>query len=534
MKRVFVVFLAAIMLFSCFCFGAVPVEAASAPKWKANAVTNLSKTDAKISVKVTFSSKVTFTQGGFYIGTSKDNMQKNPYPDKCNIKSTNLTSSFLMSKYKQTLKPGTTYYYRTYVVANGKTYTSPVYSFKTKSEPKSPNTTWVSKAADITFRDANLPVSVKLPVKAKITQCGFSIGTSQTNLKKNAYPQKFNTKGNSLFAVFDLSKCKQTLKDNTTYYYQFYVISGGKTYTSDIFSFKTLCMDTYAQASTSKITKTNAIVTAKITNAAEIKATKWTLEMGTAKDKLKAVKTQTLKSVSGVQTVSYNLNSCGQTLKPNTLYYYRLGVAVDGKTVYTQTKSFQTESNATKIVFPLPTNKVWYCSTYQGHGGDNASARCAVDIKLKNKNSCNGLAVYAVADGVVINDTYKSSNGQITIKHTVPLTTINGKVYKTWYTTYAHMTNITVKKGTVVKAGQQIGKVGSVGKKSTGPHLHFTISSGNGGTGWYQKTNVNKAISPYYVYGFVNVAGQDTSYLIRDMEGPAVTKWLINHKPTGK
>ena len=534
MKRIVALALSLVMAFACLSIVSVPAEAAAAPKWSANAVSGITKTDAKISVKATFSSKMKFTQGGFYIGTSKTNMHKNAYPDKCNIQSKTLTSSFQMSKYKETLKPGTTYYYKTYVVANGKTYTSPIYSFKTAAEPQSANTKWTPSVSNITFDDADLTVSAKLPVKAKITKCGFSIGTDKAKLQKNGSPKNLNSTGNSVFVTFNMGKCKQTLKPNTTYYYQYYVVSGGKTYTSGIYSFKTLSQDTYAKISASGVSKTNATLTANISNAKTLGITKMIVQLSTDKNKQTTIASRKILAVDGMQTYQCVMSALGRKLKANTIYYYRLGIVADGKTYYTQTQSFQTESDATKIVFPLPTNKVWYCSTYTGHGGANKSAQCSVDITLKNKGSCKGLPVYAVADGTVISDTYKNSNGQITIKHTVPLTTINGKVYKTWYTTYAHMTNITVKNGTKVKAGQQIGKVGSVGRNSTGPHLHLSIGSGNGGTGWYQEKDSAKSISPYYIYGFVNAAGQDNSYLVRDMKGTAVTKWLINHKPTGK
>ena len=330
MKKIIAVILIIVTLLS---IGTISASAAPSPTWTMNAVSNLSSKDAKISSKISFSSKMTFTEGGFYIGTSKDNLKKNPSPDKINIKSSYLNSSFLMSKYKETLKPNTTYYYKIYVVANKKTYTSPVKSFKTSAAP------------------AN--------------------------------------------------------------------------------------------------TATSSTVT------------------------------------------------------------------------------------PTEIGFPLSTKQVWYASTYVGHGGSNKSAYSSIDIKLKNKKNCSGYAVYAVEDGVVHIDDYKKSNGQITIKHTKKLVTTNGAVYTTWYSTYAHMTNITVKEGDTVKKGQQIGKVGNVGN-SKGAHLHFSMSSGNNNSKWYQTSNTNKAISPYYVYGFVTQNNQNTAYLVRDMQGTGVTNQLINHKPSGK
>ncbi|MBQ7961696.1 MAG: M23 family metallopeptidase [Clostridia bacterium] len=333
MKKIISIVMIIITLLS---IGTISTSAASPATWKMNNVSDVSSNDAKISSKISFSKKVTFTEGGFYIGTSNNNLKKNPSPDKINIKSSYLNSSFLMSKYNEKLKPNTTYYYKIYVIANKKTYTSPVKSFKTSST---------------------------------------------------------------------------------------------------------------------------------------------------------------------------SANSTNQS------------------TTFTDTP--------TKICFPLSTKQIWYASTYEGHGGKNKSAYSSVDITLKNKKNCKGYAVYAVEDGVVHVDDYKKSNGQITIKHTKKLVTTNGAVYTTWYSTYAHMTNISVKEGDVIKKGQQIGKVGNVGN-SKGAHLHFSISSGNNNTKWYQETNINKAISPYYVYGFVTQNNNNTSYLIRDMKGPGVTKQLINHKPSGK
>lgn len=76
-----------------------------------------------------------------------------------------------------------------------------------------------------------------------------------------------------------------------------------------------------------------------------------------------------------------------------------------------------------------------------------------------------GAPVYAMADGVVVLSHLMFFEGNmVVVDH-------GNRIFSY----YMHMESRSVKAGDRVKAGQQIGKVGSTGT-STGPHLHFAVS----------------------------------------------------------
>ena len=58
------------------------------------------------------------------------------------------------------------------------------------------------------------------------------------------------------------------------------------------------------------------------------------------------------------------------------------------------------------------------------------------------------------------------------------------------YSMYFHLSDVLVKEGDLIKAGQIIGKVGATGR-ATGPHLH-----------WGMKVN-GARVNPYALLGFV-------------------------------
>lgn len=85
-----------------------------------------------------------------------------------------------------------------------------------------------------------------------------------------------------------------------------------------------------------------------------------------------------------------------------------------------------------------------------------------------------GTPVYAAAAGVVSSTWEKHPiNGNAArINHVDPSNVITA-------TTYLHLDTLGVRKGDLIRTGQQIGTVGSTGQ-STGPHLHFMITGPSG------------------------------------------------------
>ncbi len=105
-----------------------------------------------------------------------------------------------------------------------------------------------------------------------------------------------------------------------------------------------------------------------------------------------------------------------------------------------------------------------YISQYYHYG------HYAIDIAADS-----GTTVKAAASGVVTFAGWKSNGGgyQVWISHGSGL-----------YTTYNHMSSISVGRGQHVGRSQSIGRVGSSGN-ATGPHLHFEVWKGgiwNGGS----------------------------------------------------
>ncbi len=199
---------------------------------------NITATNAKITG--TFKKTTKIKTAGFYIGTNKNSLKK--ITKNLNGKADGAGSFssvyYTMSDWYGALKPNTTYYYALYYVdSNGKECVSVIKSFKTAAQATA---TWSKYAAkSITKTNAVISATVTFNKTATQEKCGFYIGTSTSNLKKATKYDTINKTRALTNMSYDLTKYGQTLKANTTYYYQFYVVADGKEYKSDVKSFKT-------------------------------------------------------------------------------------------------------------------------------------------------------------------------------------------------------------------------------------------------------------------------------------------------------
>jgi hypothetical protein len=149
---------------------------------------------------------------------------------------------------------------------------------------------------------------------------------------------------------------------------------------------------------------------------------------------------------------------------------------------------------------PIPSTYInWIDADYR-YGNDyhhEFEPHNGVDIPAKAKTP-----VIAAADGVVNwtgyglfghfenkNDPYGLA---VSIRHDF------GYLGQPVFTVYAHLSQIDVKMGQRVKAGEQIGLVGSTGK-ATGPHLHFEVRIGE--DSFYNSRNPELWLVPPVGYG---------------------------------
>ena len=142
-----------------------------------------------------------------------------------------------------TLTPGTTYFYRYYVVANGKTFPSDYYRFTTQEQTQ------------IGFSFVNNEAYYELgPYSAHFGTKIYGSVSSATNVGCILYNDSKEVLGSCQDEAWQQadylihhyyfqegsSDINRKLTPGTTYYFQYYVIANGERYYSELYSFRTL------------------------------------------------------------------------------------------------------------------------------------------------------------------------------------------------------------------------------------------------------------------------------------------------------
>ncbi|WP_010250293.1 peptidoglycan DD-metalloendopeptidase family protein [Acetivibrio cellulolyticus] len=136
-------------------------------------------------------------------------------------------------------------------------------------------------------------------------------------------------------------------------------------------------------------------------------------------------------------------------------------VSIDGSGT---AKNSNTVESAT-FVWPVPSSERISCP-FGSKDSLHPNGHSGVDI-----SAASGEDINAAVGGEVVLAQWLSGYGNVVYINAE----INGKMIQI---RYAHMSKIDVKKGDKVKAGQDIGDIGSTGN-STGPHLHFEVRECN-------------------------------------------------------
>lgn len=158
-----------------------------------------------------------------------------------------------------TLEPGTSYTYQAFAVTGGKTYYADTKTFTTKpEETKAPPTFSISGASNITDKSVIVKFSTSNPSKQVINQVGIKIKKTKESSWGVTYTETLSSSINTdstLTTEYVIGFGKEInypLEAGTSYTYQVFAVTGGKTYYSDSKTFTT----SEAKTETTKPTET--------------------------------------------------------------------------------------------------------------------------------------------------------------------------------------------------------------------------------------------------------------------------------------
>lgn len=237
-KRKWTLLLSVVLL-----LGLAPVShAAAGPQVRCTGATQIGKHSAQLNGYVSGGGALQYTQKGLYLSAGRESVTKNRYTSGLSARGYAFSFNFKASEVESlcgTLRAGTIYYYKLFVIANGKEYVSDIAWFRTADEKTDPKTVVSTyEPVEITMNDALLSARVtKNDYQFKFTRISLLLGTSASSLTEAVGIQPRNaTMPEASFRPGQYV----SLNPLTTYYYQFCVVTtSGASYVSAVRSFTT-------------------------------------------------------------------------------------------------------------------------------------------------------------------------------------------------------------------------------------------------------------------------------------------------------
>ena len=228
------------------------------------------------------------------------------------------------------------------------------------------NEVWASN-----IQKTNARIECRIP-DHWITDCGFYIGTSESDMRKISEKKSNLGGGNGVGGTeigFTMNTYGVSLTENTKYYYSFYFVSGGTTYSSKTYSFYTGINSEIGEEGTDNISiswskkddeysvgETNAILAhwGQLSGVDNSKVSTVGCYLYDSDDNLLS---QTSESTSGKMDgassiwIRYNVNEhLNCTLTPGTTYKYKFYAVINGKTYYSPMQEFTTTESSNPII----------------------------------------------------------------------------------------------------------------------------------------------------------------------------------------
>ena len=186
--------------------------------------------------------------------------------------------------------------------------------------------------------DTDAKIYAKLTANYSVTNEGFYISTNADMSESVKVEEKVSGKITDLW--YEMNKWYGVLDSNTTYYYQFFIVTGGVEQKSDVRSFTTNGESSYySTVFSEKVTDTDAKIYAKLT--ASYSVTNEGFYISKNANMSEGVKIE--EQVSGkVTDLWYEMHKWYGTLDRGTTYYYRIFIVINGVEHKSDVRSFHT------------------------------------------------------------------------------------------------------------------------------------------------------------------------------------------------